>query len=134
MKGMLYIIQNDVEVPPGNILDFIAIPHVILHLCRGGFLPAAEQISALIVMGGAMGANDDARFPFLVDLKSLIRAVVAAGIPYLGICLGGQLLAAALGAKVVSRSVVPSTYLQIGFDFYSVISLIPATSSTTASR
>ena len=50
-----------------------------------------------------MGANDDHRHPFLGDLKNLIRTVVAARIPYLGICLGGQLLAAALGAKVVSN-------------------------------
>lgn len=100
---MLYIIQNDPEVPPGNILDFISIPHVILHPYRDSILPEPELISALIVMGGAMGANDDARFPFLFNLKNLIRAVVAIGTPYLGICLGGQLLAAALGAKVVSN-------------------------------
>jgi GMP synthase-like glutamine amidotransferase len=51
-------------------------------------------------MGGAMGANDDQRHPFLSDLKDLLRTVVAERIPYLGVCLGGQLLAAALGAKV----------------------------------
>ena len=50
-----------------------------------------------------MGANDDRKHPFLADLKQLIRQVVAAGIPYLGVCLGGQLLAAALGGKVVSN-------------------------------
>jgi GMP synthase-like glutamine amidotransferase len=49
-----------------------------------------------------MGANDDASYPFLSDLKNLIRSVVTAAIPYLGICLGGQLLATALGAQVVS--------------------------------
>ena len=57
----------------------------------------------MIVLGGAMGANDDLRYPFLGDLKKLIRATVTARIPYLGICLGGQLLAAALGAKVISH-------------------------------
>lgn len=99
---MLQIIQNDPEVPPGNIIDYLTIPHVVHHPYSDGFLPEPEQISALIVMGGAMGANDDARFPFIGDLKNLIRSVVAAEIPYLGICLGGQLLAAALGARVVS--------------------------------
>ena len=48
-------------------------------------------------------AGADLRHPFLHDLKSFIRRVVADGTPYLGICLGGQLLAAALGARVVSN-------------------------------
>jgi len=99
---MLHIIQNDPEVPPGNIIDHLTIPYVIHHPYRGEKLPEAEQIPALIILGGAMGAYDDARHPFLSDVKKLIRQVVAARIPYLGICLGGQLLAAALGAEVVS--------------------------------
>jgi GMP synthase-like glutamine amidotransferase len=100
---MLHIIQNDHEVPPGNIIDHLAIPYVVHHPYRDGLFPNVDQIAALIVMGGAMGANDDGRYPFLTDLKDLIRSVVEARIPYLGICLGGQLLAAALEAKVVSR-------------------------------
>ena len=103
MNGMLHIIQNDPEVPPGNIIDHLAIPCVVHHPYRDGYLPEPEQVAALIVMGGAMGANDDRRYPFLIDLKNLIRTVVAARIPYLGVCLGGQLLAAALGARVVCQ-------------------------------
>lgn len=103
MKSMLHIIQNDPEVPPGNIVDNLAIPYIIHHPYRDGILPSVEHVPALIVLGGAMGANDDARHPFLADLKQLIRAVVAARTPCLGICLGGQLLAAALGANVVSN-------------------------------
>jgi GMP synthase (glutamine-hydrolysing) len=102
---MLHIIQNDPQVPPGNIvdnLDAAGIVHVVHHPYSGDPLPAVQDVSALIVMGGAMGANDDLRHPFLTDLKDFIRQVVEAGIPYLGICLGGQLLAAALGAAVVS--------------------------------
>lgn len=100
---MLHIIQNDPQVPPGNIVDQLAIPFTIHHPYRGDGLPEIGQISALIVLGGAMGANDDHKHPFLVKVKQLLRQVVAAGIPYLGICLGGQLLAAALGGSVVSR-------------------------------
>jgi len=99
---LLHIIQNDPEVPPGSITDGLNIPYLLHHPYRDGRLPHVEDISALIVLGGAMGANDDFKHPFLVDLKQLIRQVVAAGTPYLGVCLGGQLLAAALGAKVVS--------------------------------
>jgi GMP synthase-like glutamine amidotransferase len=99
---MLHIIQNDPQVPPGNLAENLMVPYQLHHPYRDGQLPGLEEMSELIVLGGAMGANDDARYPFLTDLKKLISQVVAAGIPYLGICLGGQLLAAALGAQVVS--------------------------------
>ncbi len=99
---MLYIIQNDPEVPPGNLLDFLDIRYLICHAYQGEPLPSKEKVKALIVLGGFMGANDDEKFPFLKSLKNLIHDVVIAGRPYLGICLGGQLLAAALGAAVVS--------------------------------
>jgi GMP synthase (glutamine-hydrolysing) len=103
MKTMLHIIQNDPEVPPGTIIDHLTIPYIVHHPYHDGFLPEPDRISALIVLGGAMGAHDDLRHPFLSDLKNLIRTIVAARIPYLGICLGGQLLAAALGATVASN-------------------------------
>lgn len=103
MKTMLQIIQNDPEVPPGNLLDHLVIPHVVHHPYRDGFLPEPEHTSALIVLGGAMGADDDQSHPFLADLKNLIRAILARSVPYLGICLGGQLLATALGARVASN-------------------------------
>jgi len=103
---MLHIIQNDPEVPPGNIaenLDASGILSCIHHPYLGDPLPELRDVSALIVLGGAMGANDDARHPFLTELKQFIKRSVLAGIPYLGICLGGQLLAEALGALVVSN-------------------------------
>lgn len=100
---MLHIIQNDPEVPPGILTEFIAVPYTLCRADQGEDLPAADRIDALMVLGGAMGANDDDRYPFLADLKRLIRAAVIAGKPYLGVCLGGQLLASALGAAVVSN-------------------------------
>ena len=103
---MLHIIQNDPEVPPGNLIDCIdacGVIYVVHHPYDADPLPELRDISALIVLGGAMGANDDKRHPFLYDLKILIRQVATHGIPYLGICLGGQLLAAALGARVASH-------------------------------
>lgn len=99
---MLHVIQNDPKVPPGVIIDHLDIPFVVHHPYRDGRLPQ-QDVAALIVLGGSMGANDDRKHPFLTELKGLIRRVVEAGVPYLGICLGGQLLASALGAKVVSN-------------------------------
>jgi GMP synthase (glutamine-hydrolysing) len=57
-------------------------------------------IDALLVMGGAMGANDDAAHPWLTATKELIRQAVEHRIPTLGICLGHQLGAVALGGVV----------------------------------
>ena len=54
----------------------------------------------LVALGGAMGANDANDYTFLDEAEDLIRRAVARGTPYLGICLGGQLLAHALGAQV----------------------------------
>ena len=103
---MVQIVQNDPEVPPGTVaesLDAMGIVYCVHHPYSGDPLPEVRDVSALIVMGGAMGANDDLRHPFLYDLKIFIRQIVSAGTPYLGICLGGQLLAAALGAEGVSK-------------------------------
>lgn len=102
---MLHIIQNDPEVPPGNLaenLTKLCIPFRLHHPYCAEPLPEISEISGIIVLGGAMGASDDARHPFLVPLRQLIKTIVKDGIPYLGICLGGQLLSAALGMPVVS--------------------------------
>lgn len=56
----------------------------------------------LIILGGPIGAYDEQDFPFLMDEISLLQRRLAADLPTLGICLGAQLMARALGAKVYS--------------------------------
>ena len=68
-------------------------------------LPWSEA-AGLVVLGGTMSANDGNRFPFLVAELDWIRAAVHRKVPMLGICLGAQLLAKALGAAVY-RSAQP---------------------------
>lgn len=69
-------------------------------LWDGAPVPALAGIERLVVMGGPMGAQDDRDHPFLAAERSLLAAATTAGAPVLGICLGAQLLAAALGAEV----------------------------------
>jgi GMP synthase (glutamine-hydrolysing) len=56
--------------------------------------------AGMVVLGGEMGAYDDAAHPWLTEVKDLCRTAVATGTPVLGICLGHQLLAVALGGEV----------------------------------
>jgi GMP synthase (glutamine-hydrolysing) len=59
----------------------------------------ADQ-AGLIVMGGPMGVYEQDKYPFLLDEMRLIESALTLGRPVLGVCLGSQLLAAALGAEV----------------------------------
>jgi GMP synthase-like glutamine amidotransferase len=68
-------------------------------------LPALHSIDALIILGGPMSANDEDVLPWLVQEKQFIRDAVARGIPILGVCLGAQLIASAMGASVYRNPV-----------------------------
>jgi len=63
-------------------------------------LPDVSSLDLLIAMGGPMSVNDEAELPWLVEEKQFIRAAIQQGVPVLGICLGAQLIASALGARV----------------------------------
>jgi len=63
-------------------------------------LPALDAVDFLIALGGPMSVNDEDELPWLKDEKRFVRDAVAAGKPVLGICLGAQLIASALGARV----------------------------------
>jgi GMP synthase (glutamine-hydrolysing) len=71
-----------------------------VELDEGEALPDWRGFDATIVMGGPMGAYEDDAHPWLVDEKRTLREAVEAGHPVWGVCLGAQLLAAALGARV----------------------------------
>jgi len=63
-------------------------------------VPTATDWDAVIVMGGPMGANDGATVAWIDEEIALLRQLLAAGVPVWGVCLGAQLLAAALNAPV----------------------------------
>ncbi|OYW77933.1 MAG: amidotransferase [Verrucomicrobia bacterium 12-59-8] len=63
-------------------------------------LPDVSSLNLIIVMGGPMSVNDEIELPWLTDEKQFIRAAIQHGVPVLGICLGAQLIASALGARV----------------------------------
>jgi len=68
-------------------------------------LPSPNEIDLLVVMGGPMSVNDEDKYPWLALEKELVRKVIESGKPVLGICLGAQLIANAMGGHVYPNSV-----------------------------
>jgi GMP synthase (glutamine-hydrolysing) len=81
-----------------------------VDLWRGERCPDAGGLDGIISLGGTMNADQTERFPFLAEEREVLRACVEAGVPVLGICLGGQVLARALGAPVAA-----GTSRELGF-------------------
>jgi GMP synthase (glutamine-hydrolysing) len=72
-----------------------------IDVYRGDPVPrSADGLGGLILMGGPMGVYEADRYPFLSEEMNLIREANKAGVPVLGICLGSQLIAGAMGARV----------------------------------
>lgn len=82
----------------------------VRHLDRGDDLPHSDQMEGLIAMGGPIGAYEEDKYPFITRECKLLRDVARSGRPVLGVCLGAQLLAKALGANVF-----PGHEAEIGF-------------------
>jgi GMP synthase (glutamine-hydrolysing) len=101
------VLQHIACEPPGEYEAVLRERGARLHrveLDEGDRLPALTDFDAIVAMGGPMSVNDDAGLPWLAGEKRAIGQAVRAGVPYFGACLGVQLLAAGLGARVYAGS------------------------------
>ena len=97
------VIQHIQPEGPGAIADACAAAGIDIRVVRvdlGDPLPDITDLSGLVVMGGPMSATSDEGFPTRNAEIDLIRQAVDAHIPFLGVCLGAQLLAVAAGGEV----------------------------------
>lgn len=105
------IIKNITREGPGllaNILEKQAIPYQVVDLSLGESLPAVTDYGAVVILGGPDSAND--HHPKMQTERDFMKTVLDEQIPYLGICLGLQVLVKVAGGTV-RRSSVP----EIGF-------------------
>jgi GMP synthase (glutamine-hydrolysing) len=103
MSGALLVLQHIACEPPAAYEDELrawGVDLVRVEVDEGEPLPDWRPFEGIVAMGGPMGAYEDERLPWLVAEKRLIAEAVRSGLPYWGVCLGVQLLAASLGARV----------------------------------
>jgi GMP synthase-like glutamine amidotransferase len=101
------VLQHHADVGPGFFEDWLRehrIDYRLLRLDLGEPVPeAACDFAGICSLGGPMSANDP--LPWIGPELELLRSAVGAGVPVIGHCLGGQLLARALGATVERNAV-----------------------------
>jgi len=96
------VLQHIACEPPGVYEDVLRERGAEIHrveLDEGEPLPDRRDIEAIVCMGGPMSATDDAELPWIAEEKAFIAGAVRDGVPFWGVCLGVQLLAASLGAR-----------------------------------
>lgn len=109
----VHVLQHVPFEGPGSILAWAQSRGATLTTTRffeSALLPGSSQFDVLVVLGGSMSVHDAARFPWLLDEKRFVRESIQSGKPVLGICLGAQLIASSLGARVY-----PGVHKEIGW-------------------
>ncbi len=97
------ILLHDPTEPAGLVEELLAARGIAPRAHRldlVGTLPPGLDNGPIILMGGPMSANDQEAHPWLAEEEAFVRDAVASGRPVLGICLGAQVIARALGARV----------------------------------
>ncbi|AXH97625.1 type 1 glutamine amidotransferase [Ornithinimicrobium avium] len=111
-RTTVLVVQQDDGDPLGPARRWLAEEGVgceVLEAHRGAPVPGRVRgRSGLLVLGGEAGATQDEAHPWLAPVRDLIATTVATGLPFLGVCLGHQMAAVALGGRVTPNPHGPS--------------------------
>jgi GMP synthase-like glutamine amidotransferase len=114
MRPVLLVRNDEYEsfgVAPGA-LAWAGCDIVTIDMTRpGATLPDPEDLAAVITFGGTANVDQTDRYPYLAQVRAFTREAVERHVPYLGICLGSQLL-----ARAMDRPVVRSPVKEVGFE------------------
>lgn len=114
----LHVFQHHPAEEPGVIAGWAAARGYAITTtrpARGGAFPAPADVDFLVLMGGPMNVYQDRDFPWLRAEREFIAAHVATGKPAVGICLGAQFLADALGGRVTQNPAVEIGWFPVEF-------------------
>lgn len=109
----VHILQHVPWEGLGSIRSWLAARRATVHWTRfyeSPRLPEIADLDLVIALGGPMSVNDEAVLPWLTDEKRFVAEAIRAGTSVLGVCLGAQLIASALGARVY-----PARHKEIGW-------------------
>lgn len=101
------ILQHTPDTPPSFTTTWLKqkeLEYRLFKMFEGAQLPKAEEVDWLIVLGGGMNIDEESKHPFIRDEKKLVEQIVQKEKTYLGLCLGGQMLARVMGAEVRKHS------------------------------
>ncbi|MEX2275135.1 MAG: type 1 glutamine amidotransferase [Actinomycetota bacterium] len=110
----LAFIRNDPDETFGiapRVYDAEHVPWRVVDALGGEHLPELGEVSGVVMFGGSMNVDQVREFPFLDRVRNLTRRAVDARVPFLGICLGGQLL-----ARAFDYGVAKAPAREIGFE------------------
>lgn len=116
-KLRIHFFQHVAHEGLGSIEEWISVSGHSLTSTKffeSEILPGISDFDWLIIMGGPMSVHDEIQFPWLAAEKKFIRQAIYAGKTVLGICLGSQLISAALGAKVCQNKEKEIGWFDVG--------------------
>ena len=113
-------LQNVWDDPPGYLGEIMQEHGIPWDVVKADETPNAWELlsdltpyAAIISLGGPQHAAADERYPYLAEEKALILRALEQDVPFLGVCLGGQLLAHALGAAVTRHSMTELGFFEV---------------------
>ena len=103
------LIIKHIEIEGPGLIEYCLkhekIPYQILNLDPSVCLPKPDDFTHIVILGGPMNVYEEDHYPFLREEDLFIKEAIQRGKSILGICLGAQLMAKALGAKVLKAPV-----------------------------